>query len=677
MKLGTISDLDFFGAGYQGADDALSIAPTAPVSFAPAFDMTKLSADDGTAFHGGHDDTPPALSDYNTSLPSAGYNATAFWVLDQLESSGNPNLPAYLDPAGIPSIGVGFNLRVDAIANAVMTKMGIGQFDHTTRNQIKAAVAQDYSSNTDLRSALNTIMASWSASHGGGRTTFAFLNSGEAIDVYGQVIPTYEHAVDQFFGGGIPESFERIALVSLSYNGGLGPLLKKAITHGDRAEAWYEIRYDTNGGTDLSKRRYIESQDFGVFHNKNATTKANVNDQESLLAFRMANAHQTAIAQYDAAHGSRMADANDDIAAIVANVPGYNIGTVADLSHELKPALDLLIYDYADLTHIAPDLQHALDYTTAQHLNYSVEAPTAAWVAANVSSDAGAAHHVDRTGAPTMNDLIFGSITETTTDKDAVDTLKGGAGNDFFVGSSGADTIVGGNNNDTVSYLGSPDAVTVNMTSGTNTGGFADGDTLTGIENVIGSNGNDILYAPGALGDSNILYGADGNDIITGGDQDLLVGGAGDDQIFVFGTINKNAQIVGGPGHDIIDARSEPSPGGAVVYFTLGDGHDTVMSTPVDQFEDPGTGIVEFVFSNLNHTSATFTWDNITFVRDGEVYSLWRGDGHITLSDGSVIDIGTVYGHSDPFTANHRMPVSPDFLAFDDGQYTVTDIWSH
>lgn len=59
------------------------------------------------------------------------------------------------------------------------------------------------------------------------------------------------------------------------------------------------------------------------------------------------------------------------------------------------------------------------------------------------------------------------------------------------------------------------------------------------------------------------------------------------------------------------------------------------------------------------------------------MHDVWRGDGHITLSDGSVIDIGVTYRELDPFSDHNRMPVSPAFLTFEDGSYTVTDIWQH
>ena len=59
-------------------------------------------------------------------------------------------------------------------------------------------------------------------------------------------------------------------------------------------------------------------------------------------------------------------------------------------------------------------------------------------------------------------------------------------GNDTLIG--GADTLDGGDGTDTASYEGSSAAVTVSLVAGaTNTGGDAEGDTLSNIENLTGS----------------------------------------------------------------------------------------------------------------------------------------------------------------------------------------------
>ena len=98
------------------------------------------------------------------------------------------------------------------------------------------------------------------------------------------------------------------------------------------------------------------------------------------------------------------------------------------------------------------------------------------------------------------------------------DTLNGLAGNDTLIGGAGADALDGGTDTDTASYAGSSAAVTVSLVAGaTNTGGDAEGDTLSNIENLTGSAHDDSLT------------GNDfGNDLSGGAGADTLNGGAGE-----------------------------------------------------------------------------------------------------------------------------------------------------
>ena len=96
--------------------------------------------------------------------------------------------------------------------------------------------------------------------------------------------------------------------------------------------------------------------------------------------------------------------------------------------------------------------------------------------------------------------------------------------------------LTGGGGTDTASYSESSAGVTVDLAAGTGTGGDAQGDALTTIENVIGSDHDDTLTGDandnrldGGAGDDTI-HGGDGNDIFVfgGGDgADTFHGGAG------------------------------------------------------------------------------------------------------------------------------------------------------
>jgi Ca2+-binding RTX toxin-like protein len=114
--------------------------------------------------------------------------------------------------------------------------------------------------------------------------------------------------------------------------------------------------------------------------------------------------------------------------------------------------------------------------------------------------------------APTLQDIINGN-----------DQLNGGSQDDLLMGFGGADTFNGAGGTDTVSYEAAPTAVRADLgNSATNTGTDAVGDTYTSIENLTGSQFNDILVG-----------NAQGN-VLTGGlGTDTMIGGAGNDTYFV------------------------------------------------------------------------------------------------------------------------------------------------
>jgi len=123
------------------------------------------------------------------------------------------------------------------------------------------------------------------------------------------------------------------------------------------------------------------------------------------------------------------------------------------------------------------------------------------------------------------------------------DSLMGEAGNDFLMGETGNDLIDGGTEVDTVSYDNSTSGVIVNIdetqnyqnpdvansshiephftiNAGTAKDGFGTTDTLRNLENIIGSEFNDILIGNNQ---NNRIEASTGND--------LLIGNAGDDYL--------------------------------------------------------------------------------------------------------------------------------------------------
>jgi serralysin len=148
------------------------------------------------------------------------------------------------------------------------------------------------------------------------------------------------------------------------------------------------------------------------------------------------------------------------------------------------------------------------------------------------------------------------------------DTLRGDGYNLEFSGGAGADVLSGGpNNNNSLNYKGSPSGVTIALTYGELTigiGGDAEGDRISGFDNIYGSRFDDILtdttetWLPD-FGNESFFKGYGGNDRLElGGGNDDGDGGLGNDRIY------------GGAGRDWLRGAQ----GSDTMYG--GDGNDTV-----------------------------------------------------------------------------------------------------
>ena len=144
------------------------------------------------------------------------------------------------------------------------------------------------------------------------------------------------------------------------------------------------------------------------------------------------------------------------------------------------------------------------------------------------------------------NDELYGN--------EGDDTLNGGAGADRVYAGAGADQVDGGSGSDWLIYRESEAGVTIDLTAGTAGGGYAEGDTITNVENIIGTAFADVLRGDGS---ANVLQGLDGDDELRGnGGDDVLDGGAGADR------------LDGGAGTDRVSYRD--SDAGVTVYLAAG-----------------------------------------------------------------------------------------------------------
>ena len=118
------------------------------------------------------------------------------------------------------------------------------------------------------------------------------------------------------------------------------------------------------------------------------------------------------------------------------------------------------------------------------------------------------------------NDQLFGGAGN--------DSLIGGHGNDRLMGGSGADSLFGGDGIDTAGYHTATAGVRASLRAPSTNDGDAAGDVYTNVENIEGSNHNDVLVGSAA---GNLVRGLNGADFVSGGvGDDTLSGGSGADR---------------------------------------------------------------------------------------------------------------------------------------------------
>jgi Ca2+-binding RTX toxin-like protein len=161
----------------------------------------------------------------------------------------------------------------------------------------------------------------------------------------------------------------------------------------------------------------------------------------------------------------------------------------------------------------------------------------------------GSTHADTLTGNVGNNALFGGAGNDTLVAGDGNDKLFGGDGDDLLRGGAGGDALDGGAGfYDAASYAASTAGVTVNLATGAASGGHATGDTVTGIEDLIGSAHADTLT--GDAGDNWLAGGAEGDTLYGGAGFDMLDGDAGNDTLLGGGG---DDTLTGGPGGDALD----------------------------------------------------------------------------------------------------------------------------
>lgn len=190
------------------------------------------------------------------------------------------------------------------------------------------------------------------------------MTESEATNMLNVVVQNYEDALTSVlaeYNLSMHSNDQRAALISMMYNviggtasgiaskikskfpGTLGQLkiyLSADSTAQERALArarvWYEIRYNTNGGTNeadkagLAKRRYYESETFGLYDGANAS------DEEARAVYIVYRNNYNKITQYDGDYGHKVQSARNDYET-----------TISDLKQSLAPAAQHLNDTYS------------------------------------------------------------------------------------------------------------------------------------------------------------------------------------------------------------------------------------------------------------------------------------------------------------------------------------------
>jgi len=181
----------------------------------------------------------------------------------------------------------------------------------------------------------------------------------------------------------------------------------------------------------------------------------------------------------------------------------------------------------------------------------------------------------------------------------SIENLAGSAFDDTLEGDANANVLNGGSGVDTASYEHATAGVTVSLaiTAAQNTIGSGI-DTLTSIENLTGSQFDDVLTGSSS---GNVLIGLDGNDVLNGGNgADTLIGGSGADR-FVFVALANSSPATPDTivdfmhGVDLIDLSAidaNTSAGGNQAFAFAGQGASAVAHA-VTWFETDGNTVVQ------------------------------------------------------------------------------------
>jgi Ca2+-binding RTX toxin-like protein len=258
------------------------------------------------------------------------------------------------------------------------------------------------------------------------------------------------------------------------------------------------------------------------------------------------------------------------------------------------------------------------------------------------------------------NVIVGGNGPNTLIGGAGADNLFGGTGNDVFTGGAGNDVMTGGGGNDTFNatagdgndiYIGggaistydlsqTSAAATVDLLRAVASSAQTGVDRLVGIQNVIGSSGNDNIIGNGT---NSVLAGGAGNDVLSDG---VTPGNVG------------SATMIGGTGNEFYFVKSASD----VISENAGEGSDTVFTTLNSYTLGANLETLKFIGPNNQPGTGSFTGTandagNLivggngpnTLIGGKGADSLFGGTGNDVLTGGTGNDVMTGGGGNDTF----------------------------
>jgi GH24 family phage-related lysozyme (muramidase) len=334
-------------------------------------------------------------------------------------------LTPYIDGT---SASIGYGAYFPSYSDIVFDEMGI---TNPEDRQAYMSIMNNSRNNSNWRADLDN---EYRLRTGNNSVVFKLASEQQARNIFDAIILDKQTRLHPLLGINTDNplielnSYEYIAIMSMYYNGErtVGSGLLNALRNNNRAEAWYEIRYNSNSDGQNARRRIIESNLFGLYD----TTLDNISADEAKTIIRMSIIHEhttpnrRGITEEEVAFPNEFANGKD-ISSQIQSVKNYLVKLFVT-DEEINITIDGNVIVGAGLD------------------SYSYKEGTS--INDNITVGEGDTARADQ--STNDNDLIFG--------EKGNDEIHGGKGNDVIYGGKGDDILYGEDGSDKL-YAGAGD----------------------------------------------------------------------------------------------------------------------------------------------------------------------------------------------------------------------------